>query len=50
MKKSLASCQCYVLFFDTKYDTEIFGSITEIVNYFIEENLTSESKKNIRIK
>ncbi len=50
MKKSLASCQCYVLHFDTKNDVELFGSISEIVNYFIDEKITSESKRNIRVK
>ena len=50
MKKSLASCQMYVLHFDEKYDTEIFGSISEIVNYFVDKNVTSESKKNVRKK
>lgn len=50
MKKQLASCQCYVLFFEQKYDTEIFGSITEIVNYLTKHKLTIESKKDIRKK
>ena len=53
MKKSLADCQCFVLHFDSKYDVEIFGSISEIVNYLKEDMLAEipkESKKAIRIK
>ena len=50
MKKELANAQTYVLHFDTKYDVETFGSITEIVNYLTRHNLTIENKKDIRKK
>ena len=50
MKKSLASCQCYVVHFDNKNDVDTFGSITEIVNYLTTYKLTIESKKDIRKK
>ena len=50
MKKQLASCQCYVVHFDNKYDVDTYGSITEIVDYLTKHKLTIESKTNIRIK
>lgn len=49
MKKALASCQCYVLHFDTKYEIETFGSITEIVDYLTFLGLDA-SKKEMRLK
>ena len=55
MKKSLADCQCFILHFDSKYDVEVFGSITEIVDYLKENfsvsgEIPKESKKIIRLK
>lgn len=49
MKKKLSNCACYVLHFDSRYDVEIFGSVTEIVNYLADQGL-NETKKEIRLK
>ena len=49
MKKKLSNCACYVLHFDSRYDVEIFGSVTEVVNYLADQGL-NETKKEIRLK
>ncbi len=50
MKKNKSSCATYVLHFETTYDVEVFGSISEIVNYFIDKEITYEGKLYLRRK
>jgi len=49
MVKQLAESQVYVLNFDHKYDdVEVFGSITEMVNYLKKLDITNLNASKLR--